>query len=68
MPDEDTPTRSMFVVTLAVVLLSVADFIRIDATSHSASDTLLNWIPQTIVLVIVGAVVVRLVRQVRRGG
>jgi hypothetical protein len=43
-----------WVVFAAIGVVSVANFIRIDSTSHSASDTLINWIPQTAILVVIG--------------
>jgi hypothetical protein len=51
---------------LAVAALSVVNFVRIDSTSHSASDTLLNWVPQTFLLVVAVMVVVRVVRRRER--
>jgi hypothetical protein len=39
-----------WVIVGLVVALSIANFIRIDDNSHSASGTLLNWIPQTAAL------------------
>jgi cytochrome c-type biogenesis protein CcmH/NrfF len=42
------------------------NFVRIDSTSHSASDTLLNWVPQTFLLVVAVMVVVRVVRRRER--
>lgn len=37
-------------VLLLFVLLMVLDFLRIDAGSHSASDTLVAFVPQTFLL------------------
>jgi hypothetical protein len=51
---------------LAVAALSVVNFVRIDSTSHSASDTLLNWVPQTFLLVVAVMVVVRVIRRRER--
>jgi len=52
-------------VVFVVAALSIADFFRIDSTSHSASDTLVNWVPQTALLVLVGWVLMRLVSRLR---
>ncbi|HTE48375.1 MAG TPA: hypothetical protein VK675_00510 [Candidatus Paceibacterota bacterium] len=49
-----TPARWQGWVVLAIfVALAVFNFYRIDANSHSGSDTLINFIPQTILLVII---------------
>src|SRR5436309_1769855 len=44
-------------VILAFVALIFLNFYRIDSNSHSASDTLINFIPQTLVLLILLALV-----------
>jgi len=64
-----SPTRRVLEGTLLLVVaaLSVVNFVRIDSTSHSASDTLLNWVPQTFLLVVAVMVVVRVVRRRERG-
>jgi cytochrome c-type biogenesis protein CcmH/NrfF len=63
-----SPGRRVLEGTLlhAVAALSVVNFVRIDSTSHSASDTLLNWVPQTFLLVVAVMVVVRVVRRRER--
>ena len=40
-----------------IIIVSIANFVRVDSASHSASDTLINWVPQTAILVIVGLVI-----------
>jgi amino acid transporter len=35
------------------IAIVVANFLRIDASSHSVSDTLINFVPQTILLMLV---------------
>ncbi|MFZ0493717.1 MAG: hypothetical protein WAM81_11035 [Acidimicrobiia bacterium] len=64
-----SPSRRVLEGTLllVVVALSVVNFVRIDSASHSASDTLLNWVPQTFLLVVAVMVVVRVVRRRERG-
>lgn len=42
-----------WLVTFGFCFLEVANFFRIDSHSHSASDTLINFIPETLVLVAV---------------
>jgi cytochrome c-type biogenesis protein CcmH/NrfF len=63
-----SPSRRVLEGTLLLVVaaLSVVNFVRIDSTSHSASDTLLNWVPQTFLLVVAVMVVVRVVRRRER--
>jgi hypothetical protein len=49
-----TPARWQGWLVIGVfILLIVADFSRIDATQHSGSDTLLNFAPNALVLVLV---------------
>jgi hypothetical protein len=43
-----------WVLAVVITVASVANFARIDSASHSASDTLINWVPQTAILVVVG--------------
>jgi hypothetical protein len=40
-----------WLITAAFLILIVLDAERIDAPSHSVSDTLLHWIPDTFILV-----------------
>lgn len=48
-----TPARWQGWVTLLVfIALVVLNFWRIDRHSHSASDTLINFLPQTVVLIL----------------
>ena len=60
MSDDDVvrPTCRLgllgWVLAAAIIVASVANFVRIDSASHSASDTLINWVPQTAILVVVG--------------
>lgn len=35
-------------ITFSYFILVIYNFVRIDSTSHSVSDTLINFIPQTI--------------------
>ncbi|MGZ5384199.1 MAG: hypothetical protein ACXWH0_09475 [Acidimicrobiia bacterium] len=53
------------VLVVMIVVLCVVNFVRIDSVSNSASDTLINWVPQTAILAVVG---VALMRAVRGGG
>jgi hypothetical protein len=48
---------------VAAVILAVVDFVRIDGASHSASDTLMAWLPQ---VAAIGAVAAGLGFGVRR--
>lgn len=49
-----TPARWQGWVTLVVFLVLVVwNAIRVDSMSHSASDTLLSFVPQTVILVFV---------------
>lgn len=49
-----TPSSWQGWLVLAVfVVLIVLNFLRIDSASHSGSDTLINWVPQTLILVLV---------------
>lgn len=48
-----------------IIIVSLANFARIDSASHSASDTLINWIPQTSTLLFVGLVLVSVFRRRR---
>ncbi|MGZ5385427.1 MAG: hypothetical protein ACXWH0_15785 [Acidimicrobiia bacterium] len=41
------------VLVVMIVVLCVVNFVRIDSVSNSASDTLINWVPQTAILTIV---------------
>ncbi len=43
-----------WVLAAVIIVASVANFVRIDSASHSASDTLINWVPPTAILVVVG--------------
>ncbi len=40
-------------VVIAFIFLSILNFNRLDYSSHSASDTLINFLPQTFILVII---------------
>jgi hypothetical protein len=42
-----------WLVTLGFAFLAVWNFYRIDSKSHSVSDTLINFIPETILLTII---------------
>ncbi len=55
-----------WVLVAVVMVASVANFVRIDSASHSASDTLINWVPQTAILVVVGLAIAFAAR--RRAG
>lgn len=52
-------------VAALVATLTAANFVRIDSASHSASDTLLNWVPETAVLLVLGVVLVAVAERVR---
>lgn len=41
-----------WVILLFFILLVIGNFIRIDRRSHSVSDTLINFVPQTFILII----------------
>lgn len=41
-------------VVVALVATAVLDFVRVDRTSHSASDTLLAWTPHVGLLILIG--------------
>jgi uncharacterized membrane protein len=45
-------------IVLVAMLLAAARFVAIDATSHSASDTLRPWIIQTALIAVVAVVAV----------
>jgi hypothetical protein len=53
-------------IALLVPALIVADFLRIDVHSHSASDTLINWVPQTAVIVLAALALMRTIRRLGR--
>lgn len=38
-----------WVITLAYIFFTIYNFLRIDSLSHSVSDTLINFIPQTLI-------------------
>ena len=71
MPEHEVPTTKMqaaravllVLITALMVGVIVADFLRIDAHSHSASDTLINWVPQTAVIVVIALICMRAVRR-----
>ena len=42
-----------WLVLLLFIGLTVWNFLRIDATQHSGSDTLINFVPQTVLSVLV---------------
>ena len=44
--------QGWFVLAIFIILV-LLNFFRIDSTSHSASDTLINFIPQTIILALI---------------
>ncbi len=49
-----TPARWQGWLTMGIFLtLIVSNFIRVDTRSHSASDTLINFVPRTIVLIVI---------------
>jgi hypothetical protein len=64
MPSVSGPLR--WIVAGVAIVLAVADFVRIDSGSHSVSDTLINWVPQAALILVVaiafGAVTERLSR------
>jgi hypothetical protein len=41
-----------WLIILIYVGLIIADFRRIDAVQHSGSDTLINWVPDSVLLTI----------------
>jgi hypothetical protein len=45
-----------WILAFAAGVLVIADFVRIDSASHSVSDTLINWVPQTAVIVLLAVV------------
>ena len=46
-------TWRRWLVLLIYVAIAVWNFIRIDSHSHSASDTLINFVPQTFILTLI---------------
>jgi hypothetical protein len=55
-----TPRRAVRVIVVAVaVVFLVVRFAAIDATSHSASDTLRPWFIETALVVVIAWLVVR---------
>jgi hypothetical protein len=50
-----------WVLAVVAVVLVAADFVRIDSASHSVSDTLINWLPQSAVIVFIALALARLV-------
>ncbi len=49
-----TPARWQGWLTLGIFIFLIAlNFFRLDSVSHSASDTLYNFLPQTIVMVLI---------------
>jgi len=50
------------VAALVLLVSAVADFVRVDATSHSVSDTLIGVVPLWVVCLVAWALVRRLGR------
>jgi hypothetical protein len=55
-----------FLLGAVMLVVSIANFVRIDSVSHSASDTLLNWVPQTAILVVAGFAISGVAHRLRR--
>ena len=45
------------ILSVIFIVLAVINFIRIDRTSHSVSDTLINAVPQTASMFLIGFIV-----------
>lgn len=65
MPDRQAIRRALeFAVTAALLTAAAIDFVLVDRTSHSASDTLLAWVPRASLLLLIGWAVVAASRRI----